>query len=36
MFSVLASSAIVRRFEHLSGQTKDYEIGKGKDWSESG
>ena len=27
MVSVLSSSAIDRRFEHLSGQTKDYTIG---------
>ena len=27
MVSVLASSAIDRRFEHQSSQTKDYEIG---------
>jgi hypothetical protein len=27
MVSVLASSAVDRRFEHRSGQTKDYETG---------
>jgi hypothetical protein len=27
MVSVIASSAVDREFEHLSGQTKDYEIG---------
>ena len=27
MASVLASSAVNRRFEHRSGQTKDYKIG---------
>jgi hypothetical protein len=27
MVSVLASSAVARWFEHLSGQTKDYKIG---------
>jgi hypothetical protein len=34
MFSVLASSAENRSFEHRSGQTKDYKIGmrKGKNW----
>jgi hypothetical protein len=28
MVSVLASSAVIRGFEHRSGQTKGYEIGR--------